>query len=193
MDPLDDDPEFLARLRRRDEAAFTELVRAWQGRVFGLTFRMLGDRGEAEDLSQDVFVTVFKAIDTFRGDSRLGTWILRIATNHCHNRLKYLARRHHKRKKDIDDVHEAILDHPLGQVPLGPERALEGAQAGALVHAGLQQLDEDHRVVIILRDIEQLSYQEIADILDVAEGTVKSRLFRARTSLRDRIARRYEP
>ena len=193
MDALDDDPEFLARLRRREEQAFTELVRAWQGRVFGLVFRMLGDRGEAEDLSQEVFVTVFKAIDSFRGDARLGTWILRIATNHCHNRLKYLARRHHKRKKDIDDVYEAIGDHPLGQQPQQPERALEGAQVSALVHAGLQQLDEDHRVVIILRDIEQLSYAEIAEILDVAEGTVKSRLFRARTALKERIARRYQP
>jgi RNA polymerase sigma-70 factor (ECF subfamily) len=193
MDPLEDDPLFLARLRRREERAFTELVRAWQGRVFGLTYRMLGDRGEAEDLSQEVFVTVFKAIDSFRGDSRLGTWILRIATNHCHNRLKYLTRRHHKRKRDIDDVHEVIVDHPLSQPPQQPERALEGAQLGRLVHEGLQQLDEDHRVVLILRDIEQLSYTEIAEILEVAEGTVKSRLFRARTSLRDRIARRYQP
>ena len=80
--------KLIERLQRRDEAAFNELVRLYQAKVFHLVFRMLGDRAEAEDLAQEVFITVFKSIDGFRGDSKLSTWLYRVATNHCKNRLK---------------------------------------------------------------------------------------------------------
>src|SRR5262249_1213577 len=84
----------LRRLRERDERAFKEMVEAYQDRIFNLLFRMIGKREEAEDLAQEVFVTVFKSIDQFRGDSKLSTWLYRVAVNHCKNRIKYLARRH---------------------------------------------------------------------------------------------------
>src|SRR5689334_11877090 len=88
------DRAFLSRLRERDEEAFNQVVSDYQNKVFGLIYRMMGNREEAEDLAQEVFVTVFKSIDQFRGDSKLSTWIYRIAANHCKNRIKYLSRRH---------------------------------------------------------------------------------------------------
>src|SRR5687768_10374102 len=99
-----DEDKLVERLKRRDEAAFNELVRLYQVKIFRLVFRMLGDRAEAEDLAQEVFVTVFKSIDGFRGDSKLSTWLYRVATNHCKNRIKYLGRRARGAKKELDDA-----------------------------------------------------------------------------------------
>ena len=188
-----DEARLIRRLRRRDERAFTEMVRAYQDRVFALCIRMLGDRAEAEDVSQEVFVTVFKSIDSFRGDARFSTWLYRVTANHCKNRIKYLARRHHRSKQDIDDTRETDIARPMTDPHPRPDRAAEGAQMERIIRAALTEIDEDHRVVIILRDIEQLSYGEIAEILEVAEGTVKSRLFRARAALKQRIDARFGP
>lgn len=187
-----DEARLIRRLRRRDERAFTEMVRTYQDRVFALCVRMLGDRAEAEDVSQEVFVTVFKSIDSFRGDARFSTWLYRVTANHCKNRIKYLARRHHRAKQDIDDTRESDIARPMTDPHPRPDRAAEGAQMERIIRAALTEIDEDHRVVIILRDIEHLSYGEIAEILEVAEGTVKSRLFRARTALKQRIDARFE-
>src|SRR5580692_7815904 len=96
--------QFVARLVARDESAFNELVTTYERRVFALVFRMLNRRDEAEDLAQEVFVQVFKAIDSFRGESKLSTWIYRIAVNLCKNRLKYLNRRHLRDQADADGL-----------------------------------------------------------------------------------------
>src|SRR5579884_2568197 len=93
----------LLRLRERDEEAFTEIVRDYQNKVYNLVFRMIGNRAEAEDLAQEVFVTVFKHVDQFRGDSKFSTWLFRIAANHCKNRIKYLSRRHSS-ANGLDDI-----------------------------------------------------------------------------------------
>lgn len=186
-----DEQRLVMRLRQRDEAAFTQMVRQYQGRVFGLVYRMLNDRAEAEDLAQEVFVTVFKAIDSFRGDSSFSTWLYRIATNHCRNRIKYLGRRHHNRQVDIQDARETEFDGRMHEPVPAPDRQLEGEQLAHIIEHAMQEIDADHREVLVLRDVEQLSYEEIAAILDVAEGTVKSRLFRARAALRTRIQVRY--
>src|SRR5262247_375631 len=108
MDPEGLEQRFLERLRARDERAFNELVTVYQERVFGLILRMLGKRDEAEDMSQEVFVQVFKAIDQFRGDSKLGTWIYRIAVNLCKNRTKYRSRRHAGEQDDLDAMAERV-------------------------------------------------------------------------------------
>lgn len=191
MNDSSDQAKLVRRLRRRDEAAFTEMVVAYQSRVFAIVYRILGDRAEAEDVAQEVFVTVFKAIDSFRGDAQFSTWLFRIATNHSKNRLKYLARRHHGRKKDIDDTAETDIASPMTDPLPRPDKQAEGVELESIVQRALAVLDEDHRVVIILRDIEQLPYAEIADVLDVAEGTVKSRLFRARAALQEQIEALY--
>lgn len=180
--------QFVARLVARDEAAFNELVLAYERRVFALVARMLGDREEAEDLAQEVFVHVFKAIDQFRGDSKLSTWIFRIAVNLCKNRALYRARRHAGKQRDLD----SIADHnPLtaakgvivGNVSR-PDELVEGMQLEAVVKRAIAQIDPDFREALVLRDVEDLSYEEIAEVTAVAVGTVKSRIHRGRAQLR---------
>ena len=187
-----DEAKLIRRLKKRDEAAFTEMVRMYQDRVFALVYRMLGDRAEAEDLSQEIFVTVFKAIDQFRGDSKFSTWLYRVATNHCKNRIKYLSRRHHQRKKDIADTMESEFSGQLIRHAARPDQMAEGRQLEVTIQKGLAAIDPDHREVLILRDVEHLSYQEISEILGIAEGTVKSRLFRARAALKTEIESVYK-
>jgi RNA polymerase sigma-70 factor, ECF subfamily len=184
----DDDSRLVQRLKRRDEAAFTELVRRYQDRVFGLIYRMLGDRAEAEDVAQEVFVTVFKSIDGFRGDSQLGTWLYRVAANHCKNRLKYLARRARSAQREYTEG-----DHPADTSAgpsariAGPEAAAVGRETERLVQEALAALPEDQRELIVLRDVENLSYEEIGAVTGLVEGTIKSRLHRARLALQKRV------
>jgi RNA polymerase sigma-70 factor (ECF subfamily) len=144
-------------------------------------------------VAQEVFVTVFKAVDTFRGDAKLATWIYRIATNHCKNRLKYLSRRSYKSTGELDESAERELagSPPSAARPHvdGPDAVLEGLQLERLVQSGIAALEEEHRVLIVLRDVEDLSYEEIGAITGLAEGTVKSRLHRARLALKEHMAK----
>jgi RNA polymerase sigma-70 factor (ECF subfamily) len=183
----------IRRLQQRDERAFQEVVRLYQHKVYNLVYRMLGSREEAEDLAQEVFVTVFKSIDTFRGESKFSTWLYRIAANHCKNRLKYLGRRSYKATGALDEAAEHDLQgaQPSALVPHidGPEKVLEGLQLEQLVQQGIALLDEEHRMLIVLRDVEDLSYQEISTITGLPEGTVKSRLHRARMALKEHLAK----
>ncbi|MSP59038.1 MAG: sigma-70 family RNA polymerase sigma factor [Myxococcales bacterium] len=184
----------IRRLQQREERAFQEVVRLYQHKVWNLVFRMIGSREEAEDIAQEVFVTVFKSIDGFRGDSKLSTWLYRIAANHCKNRMKYLGRRSYKTTGELDEAAERELQgaQPSALTPHldGPEKVLEGLQMEKLVQEAIALLDEDHRVLVVLRDVEDLSYQEITAITGLAEGTVKSRLHRARMALKDYLAKR---
>ena len=192
MDSKSDEASLIRRLKRRDEAAFATMVRQYQGRVFALVFRMLGDRAEAEDLAQEVFVTVFKSIDSFRGEARFSTWLYRIAANHSKNRIKYLGRRHHQRTRSLDDARESDFRGGMSSAHARPDELATGRELEGIIQECLARLDDDQRVVIILRDLEQLSYAEIAEITDVAEGTVKSRLFRGRAALRALIRQRVQ-
>jgi RNA polymerase sigma-70 factor (ECF subfamily) len=182
----------IARLVERDEQAFGEIVRQYGDKVFSLIYRMLGNRQEAEDVAQDVFITVFKTIDSFRGEAKFSTWLLRIAANHAKNRIKYLARRATD-KGGLDEAPEAAMAD-LGKAPAqahvsSPEAALEAAERGTALEQAIASLDEDHRLVLVLRDIEELAYEEICEITGLPEGTVKSRIHRARLALKERLAR----
>jgi len=182
----------IRRLRDRDERAFREVVETYQDKVFNLTYRMLGDRGEAEDLAQEVFITVFKSIDSFRGDAKFSTWLYRIAANHCKNRIKYLARRHDRDRTEYDEGvrRQGAPGGVTGPSdPPRPDVALEGVERERLLQEAIARLDEEHRLLIVLRDIEELSYEEICSITGLPEGTVKSRLHRARLSLRKKLAK----
>lgn len=184
---------FIARLVARDEAAFSELVTVYERRVFALVHRMLGRRDEAEDLSQEVFVQVFKSIDQFRGDAKLSTWIYRIAVNLCKNRAMYLSRRHANSHDDIDAmVDRAPLSMAKGAAVSNvsrPDELVEGMQMEVIVKAAIAKLEPDFREVLVLRDVEDLSYEEIVAITGLPEGTVKSRIHRARAQLRALIER----
>ena len=178
----------LRRLRDRDERAFRELLEAHRDRVFNITFRMLGNRAEAEDVAQEVFITVFKTIETFREESKFSTWLYRVAVNHCKNRIKYLARRHDRDRDELDETVERRRTAPIGAPPpRAPDRALEGAQMEKLLQEAIAELDEDQRIVVVLRDVEDLSIEEICEITGLPDGTVKSRLHRARLVLRKKL------
>ncbi len=183
----------IRRLRQRDEKAFEEVVVLYRDKVFGLVLRMVGNREEADDLAQEVFITVLKSIHTFRGDSRFSTWLYRIASNHTKNRMKYLHRRAYKATGELDEAAENAMTRGDAQAKgreQTPETHMAGRQIDRVVQDAIAQLDEDHREIIVLRDMEELSYEEIVEITGLAEGTVKSRLHRARTALKEHVQKR---
>lgn len=176
--------ELIERLRSGDQSAFTELVQNHQAQVYRLLLRILGDAAEAEDVAQDVFVSVFKALANFRGDSRLSTWLYRIASNHAKNRLKYLARRGRESRKVYDEqVDPGQISTATTSMLPSPDRLIEGYEAQTHVERALSALDSDQRLLVVLRDIEHLSYEEVQSITGLPIGTVKSRLHRARLAL----------
>ena len=188
--------KFIERLKQRDEQAFNQLVLAYEAQVLRLVWRMLGTREEAEDMAQDVFVQVFKSIDSFRGDSKISTWIYRIAMNLTRNRAKYLARRHQKSHSELDpneprEIHNEAQGRTSGETRR-PDLDAMGNQAERIVLQCLQEMDAEHREILVLRDVECLSYEEVGSITGLAPGTVKSRLHRARSLLKSQVEGRLE-
>ncbi len=185
--------KLVERLVARDERAFTELVRTYQRRVFALVLRMLGNAAEADDLAQEVFVQVFKAIGTFRGESKLSTWIYRIAINLCKNRTKYLRVRHANEQDELAEIDERVPLGASGRSNVGaierPDEAMAGKQVEAIVQRAIQALEPSFRECLVLRDVEELSYEEIEEITGLPAGTVKSRIHRARALLREAVER----
>ena len=192
MTPGQED-KLIRRLKQRDEEAFRQVVLLYQQKVFGLVYRMIGDRQEAEDISQEVFITVFKSIDSFRGESKFSTWLFRISTNLCKNRLKYLRRRARDRTQPLDKTPPGEMNHtPLAPAPVTPDKVAQGRQLEAALQTAVRELDEEHRVLIVLRDLQGLPYSEISEITGLNQGTVKSRLHRARVALKNKVRRRYD-
>src|SRR6187549_910878 len=133
----------LRRLRDRDERAFRELIETHRDRVYNITYRMLGNRSEAEDVAQEVFITVFKTIDTFREESKFSTWLYRVTVNHCKNRIKYLARRHDRDRDELDETSQAANGAIAGPaVRSAPDRALEGIQMEEILQKAVRELDD---------------------------------------------------
>jgi RNA polymerase sigma-70 factor, ECF subfamily len=177
----------IQRCAAGEQLACAELVASHERMVFQLALHLLGDRDEALDLSQEVFLRVFRTIHSFRGQSALRTWIYRIAINQARNRQRWWRRR---RRSDQIQLEHHVRDH--GEISLpgdsdSPDRALARKEMAARLWAALDALPFDQRTVIVLREIDGLSYDEIADSLGVAVGTVKSRLTRARQTLRQRL------
>ena len=185
----------VARLVRRDEEAFNEVVHQYGDRVFNLVLRMVGSRAEAEDIAQEVFVTVFKSIDSFRSEAKLSTWLLRIAANHAKNRIKYLARRREQSNEQRGSDSADLADE--GKAPAqshihGPDVLLEAAETENIMQQAIATLEEDQRLLVVLRDVEELSYEEIVEITGLPEGTVKSRLHRARMTLKQLLEDKFK-
>ena len=171
------------RCANGDEAACADLVAEHQRMVVQLAINLLGDRDEALDLSQEVFLRVFRTIHGFRGQSSLRTWIYRIAVNQARNRHRFWSRRHRADQVSLDE-HVAAHGEFLSGGESTPDQVLAQKElAGRLQHA-LDSLPFDQRTAIVLREIDGLSYEEIAFSLGIAIGTVKSRLTRARHALR---------
>jgi len=171
--------ELLVRLRAGDAGAFEELVIAYQHRVFGIALRMLGRRAEAEEIAQDVFVRVHRSVAGFRGDAKLSTWLYAITSRLCLNRLASADRRFTQASEDlVVELRDEAAD---------PPSALERREREAALHRALAELPDDRRIVVVLRDLEGLSYGEISETLGLELGTVRSRLHRARTELREKL------
>jgi RNA polymerase sigma-70 factor (ECF subfamily) len=170
-----------------EQTACAELVAGHERMVYQLALHLLGDRDEALDLSQEVFLRVFRTIHTFRGQSALRTWIYRIVINQARNRQRWWRRRHRNDQVSLD---QHVRDHgepAQWSDGTSPERVLARKELAAQLWAALETLPFDQRTVIVLREIDGLSYEEIAYSLAVAVGTVKSRLTRARQALRRQL------
>jgi len=179
---LDDDDDALrARLATGDPRAFEALVTRYQHRVFGVALRMLGSRAEAEEIAQETFLRAHRALGEFRGDARLGTWLYAIAPRLCLNRLASGPRRH----EQSDEV--AVLRRPAEGVDAAA--VLEQRELQAALHEAIAALPEERRIVVVLRDLEGLAYEEIADVLGLPLNTVRTRLHRARLDLKAKLER----
>lgn len=179
--PASDPPGLLERLRAGEPAAFEELVRTHQHRVFGVAARMLGRAAEAEEIAQEVFLRAHRSIGDFRGEAQLSTWLYAITSRLCLNRLASGARRR-----------ERADEATLGATPSADadaDAALERGELETALRQAIAGLPEDRRIVVVLRDIEGLSYEEIAAVLDLEPGTVRSRLHRARADLKSKLER----
>jgi len=166
-----------------DESACADLVNEHQRMVVQLAFNLLGDRDEAIDLSQEVFLRVFGTLHRFRGQSALRTWIYRIAVNQARNRHRFWRRRHRADQVSLDD-HVAQHGDFESADEATPDRLLAQKELAARLQDALDRLPFDQRTAIVLREVDGLSYEEIGFSLGVAVGTVKSRLTRARQALR---------
>ena len=170
------------------EAEFEAVVEKYHGKVFQLVYRYTGDYEEACDLTQDTFVRAFNAWTEFRGDSQVYTWLYRIALNLCHNQQKRLQRRYSMERWSLDSAPDDDFES-RGPVEVADERPqpsqrVEGDEMRHRLREALLQLPDNYRTVIVLRDIEGMTYEEIARVTDSTLEAIKSRLFRARQNLR---------
>lgn len=175
-----DERELIARLQKRDEAAFEELIRQYEKKVYSLCFRMCGNSEDAEEAAQDAFLALWRGIDRFRQESSLSTWIYRLATNACIDTL----RRRKKQSGSVSLDDEELFVDAVDTSPQ-PQETVEHREAQKLLQEGLSTLPEEYRKVLILREIEGLSYTEIAESASIELGTVKSRISRGRSLLRN--------
>ncbi len=177
----------IERCAAGDQAACAELVSGHERMVYQLALHLLGDRDEALDLSQEVFLSVFRTIQSFRGQSALKTWIYRICINQARNRQRWWRRRHKSDQVSLDQHVAAHGDLRQPGEHTSPDRAYARKELAEKLWTALDQLPFDQRTVIVLREIDGLSYDDIAFSLGVAVGTVKSRLTRARQTLRQQL------
>jgi RNA polymerase sigma-70 factor (ECF subfamily) len=173
-----------------DEKAFGEVVLAYQRRVYNIAYRMLGNKEEAKDLAQEVFLSVFESIKNLREEVKFEPWLIQVTVNHCRNRWKYLKRRKYFQSESLDDP----IDTDEGEIPRqvydpsdNPETLLEKKMIQNLIQRGLLKLKEEQRELIVLRDLQGLSYEEIGDLFSLPEGTVKSKIHRARMDLKEQL------
>lgn len=189
LDPTLLERRSLEAARRGDVAAFNALVELHQRLVFNVAYRILGNPDEAADAAQEAFVSAFRAVRDFRGEN-VRAWLLRIAVNACYDQLR---RDKRQRASSLEALSEAAeMDvSPPDRGP-GPEEAALTTETAEQIQAALDRLPDDQRAIVVLCDVHGLSYEEAAESLEVAVGTVKSRLSRARARLRDDLTARGE-
>jgi RNA polymerase sigma-70 factor (ECF subfamily) len=186
--PADDDAEFVSRCQRGDTDAFEVLVKRHQKKMLNIVYRITGDYDDACEVVQEAFLSAYRAMNKFRGDAKFSTWLTGITVNHAKNRLRQTQSRSYHEVVSIDDPVETesgqIAHDPPAQEISAIEQ-LEQKEVQQKVQECIGGLDKDQREVLVLRDIEEFSYDEIGLILKIPGGTVKSRLSRARDALKD--------
>jgi RNA polymerase sigma-70 factor, ECF subfamily len=185
------DDELVQRMRAADESAYETLLARFQQPVYNLAYRLLNDPGDAGDVVQEVFLKVFRNVGHFRRQSSLKTWIYRITVNEAHNQRRWFFR-HRSREVALDDEPEAIYQ-AVSDKERSPYDYTFDNERQVLIENALARINPLFREVVILRDIEELSYEEIADVLQISLGTVKSRIMRGREALRTELTARLEP
>lgn len=178
----------VARAKKGEMDAFEELVTAYERRVYALALRSSGSEEDAKDISQEVFLRIYRAIDSFRGESGFSTWVYRITMNICVDHARRGSTAPPTLSLVDEDAHETPLPDP--DPAHQPELAAENAALREELQTALDELTDDHRQILLLRDVSGLHYDEIAHVLKLSEGTVKSRLARARRCLREILIRR---
>lgn len=175
-----------------DEKAFAEIVLHYQKKVFNIAYRMLGNLEEAKDLAQEVFISVFESIKDLKEEIKFDAWLTQITLNHCRNRWKYLKRRQYFNSDSLDD----LIETEDGNMPKSivdpsdnPEALYEKKMVQQFIQSGLLKLKEDQRELLVLRDLQGFSYEEMGELLGLPEGTIKSKLHRARMDLKEVLER----
>lgn len=182
-----DEKHILARARRGDLHAFEELVRLYEKRVYAVALRSSGSPEDAADITQEVFLRAWRSIESFRGDSGFSTWLFRITMNLC---VDFARHKHAQPQTQPLVIGEEDSERPIPDTAPTPEEHLDNRELGRELAAALDEVSEEHRRIVLLRDVSGLSYTEIAEVLEISEGTVKSRLSRARIALRTVLLRR---
>ena len=189
-----EEARFVARLQANEDAAYDELVRTYSPSIFHVAYRMLGESAEASDAVQEIFLKVFRNIGGFKGEAALKTWIFKIAFSEILNRLRWWKRRYRYATVSLDDSpngngNSTGAGYVVASSGPNPEELLQSKEEETAIQEALGRLSKDHRSIIVLRDIEGFSYNEIADVLGVSIGTVKSRIARARSDLKKSLMR----
>ena len=182
-----DEKHILARARRGELPAFEELVRRHEKRVYAVALRSSGSPEDAEDITQEVFLRAWRSIDEIRGDSGYSNWLFRITMNLCVDHARH---KHAQPQTQPLVMGEEESERPLPDTAPTPEEHLDNSELGRELAAALDEVSEEHRRIVLLRDVSGMSYTEIAEVLEISEGTVKSRLSRARIALRKVLLRR---
>jgi RNA polymerase sigma-70 factor (ECF subfamily) len=187
---VNEEAAFVGELRAGSQDAFAYLLAVYQNPVFNLVWHIVENQADASDVLQDVFVKVFKGIKGFNGDSSLKTWIYRIAVHEASNHRRSWIRRHWREPISVDDTESpaAAAAAEAASRERSPYQVFEQAEREVVVKQALASLAPPYRTVVVLREIEGLPYEEIAQVLGLAEGTVKSRLLRGRELLRRKLA-----
>ncbi len=181
------DAELVARVQRGDKRAFDLLVRKYQQRIMALISRYIRNRSEIADVAQEAFIKAYRALPNFRGDSQFYTWLYRIAINSAKNYLAAQSRR--PQTATVDGLEPEQLADLAGQTDnASPERLLLTAELKRVIDEAIAELPDELRTALLLREIDGLSYEEIAEVMECPIGTVRSRIFRARDAVDRRIA-----
>lgn len=181
--PYQEAPELVRAFRQGDHQAFNRLVTLYQRKIYNLALNYVKQEDEAKDLAQDIFVTVYQQIDKLKEESKFGAWLYQLALNHCRNRYQRLRRRGFFSNQSLDDPDTGLNLSSEAT----PEKDYERRNTARLVREAIASLAPAEKEVILLRDLQELSYEEISDILDLPMGTVKSKLNRARLALKNRL------